>query len=204
MERATQTTSRFLGSRFYAPGRIVVHDLRQPSVRIPSRRITQRGGSSSPGPSDRWAVSAVVQTGAVRYRIDGIELDEDARTLTGRDGPVHVEPQVFDVLAHLVANRERAVAKSELLDEIWGDQFVSESALTSRIKSARAALGDNGREQRHIRTAQGFGYQFVSEVETLGPRVMTDDARTGDRSAGSLPQYQTTLYGRDEERDEVA
>ena len=57
---------------------------------------------------------------------------------------MHVEPQVFDVLAYLVAHRDRVVPKTELLDAVWGDRFVSESALTSRIKEARRAVGDDG------------------------------------------------------------
>ena len=55
-----------------------------------------------------------------------------------------VEPQVFDVLVHLLRHRDRVVSKEELLDEVWGDRFVSESALTSRIKAARRAIGDDG------------------------------------------------------------
>jgi DNA-binding winged helix-turn-helix (wHTH) protein/tetratricopeptide (TPR) repeat protein len=82
-----------------------------------------------------------------------------------RGGEVRpVEPQVFDVLAHLIANRERTVTKEELLDEIWGSRFVSESALTSRIKDARRAVGDDGRSQRVIRTVHGRGYQFVADI----------------------------------------
>ena len=71
------------------------------------------------------------------FRFDGFELAPAARELRSESGPVHVEQQVFDVLCHLVDNRDRVVPKTELLDEIWGDRYVSESALTSRIKSAR-------------------------------------------------------------------
>ena len=54
--------------------------------------------------------------------------------------------------------------KNELLDTIWGDRFVSESALTSRVKAARQAIGDDGRGQRLIRTVHGRGYQFIGPV----------------------------------------
>lgn len=82
-----------------------------------------------------------------------------------RDGvSVHVEPQVFDVLAYLIEHRHRVVPKTELLDNVWGDRFVSESALSSRLKSARRAVGDDGASQRVIRTVFGRGYQFVAEV----------------------------------------
>jgi DNA-binding winged helix-turn-helix (wHTH) protein len=62
---------------------------------------------------------------------------------------------VFAVLVHLIRHRDQVVAKEELLDVVWGTLFVSEAALTSRIKSARRAAGDNGRDQRIIRTYHG-------------------------------------------------
>ena len=74
-----------------------------------------------------------------------------------------VEPQVFDVLVMLIRERPRVVSKEELLTEIWGTRFVSESALTSRIKALRRAFGDDGRSQRD-RTAHGRGFRFVADV----------------------------------------
>ena len=86
---------------------------------------------------------------------------------------IHVEPQVFELLLHLIVNHDRVVPKEELLDEIWGDRFVSESALTSRVKAARRAVGDDGQAQRVIKTVHGRGYQFVAEVRRRrrGPAV---------------------------------
>jgi pimeloyl-ACP methyl ester carboxylesterase len=78
---------------------------------------------------------------------------------------VHVERQVFDVLAYLIAHRDRVVTKTELLDNVWGDRFVSDSALSSRIKAARRAVDDDGARQEVIRTVFGRGYQFVAEVD---------------------------------------
>jgi DNA-binding winged helix-turn-helix (wHTH) protein len=98
------------------------------------------------------------------HRFGDCELDERRYQLR-RDGvPCHLEPQVFEVLAYLVRNRGRVVTKAELLDEIWGSRFVSESALTSRVKAARRAVGDSGREQRVIRTVHGRGYEFLAPV----------------------------------------
>jgi DNA-binding winged helix-turn-helix (wHTH) protein/tetratricopeptide (TPR) repeat protein len=96
------------------------------------------------------------------------ELNLDTRELLRGGEPVGVEPQVFDVIAYLVQHRDRVVPKHELLDNVWGSRFVSESALTSRIKFARRALGDTGSEQRIIRTAHGRGYRFAADVETPG------------------------------------
>src|SRR5262249_50183346 len=77
---------------------------------------------------------------------------------------IPIEPQVFDVLRCLVERAGRAVTKEELLDEVWGTRFVTESALTSRIKDARKSIGDDGRNQRVIRTLHGRGYRFVAKV----------------------------------------
>ena len=74
------------------------------------------------------------------------------------------EPQVFDVLMLLLRERDRVVSKQELLDTVWGHRFVGESALTSRIKSVRQAVGDDGTRQSVVRTVHSRGYQFVAEV----------------------------------------
>jgi DNA-binding winged helix-turn-helix (wHTH) protein/predicted ATPase len=104
----------------------------------------------------------------VIHAFDGYELDLARYELRHDGGVVPVEPQVFDVLAYLVAHRDRLVTKEELLDNVWGDRFVSESALTSRIKAARRAIGDDGSRQHLIRTAHGRGYRFVGTLTSPG------------------------------------
>jgi DNA-binding winged helix-turn-helix (wHTH) protein len=99
-------------------------------------------------------------------------LDVDRRELR-RDGtPVPLEPQAFDVLAHLVRHRDRVVPKEELMDEIWGGRFVSEAAVTSRIKQVRRALRDDGRAQEVVRTHHGRGYRFVAEGHEVTGRTV--------------------------------
>src|ERR671911_1134647 len=98
------------------------------------------------------------------FRFDDCELDTDLFELRRGGSPEPIEPQVFDVLRYLVMHRDRVVTKTELLDNVWGDRFVSESALTSRIKAARRAVGDDGAQQRLIKTAHGRGYRFVAPV----------------------------------------
>lgn len=56
------------------------------------------------------------------------------------------------------------------------NRFVSESALTSRIKAARRAIGDDGRSQLLIRTVHGRGYQFVGAVHETVPSSAAADA----------------------------
>src|SRR3712207_8603401 len=95
---------------------------------------------------------------------EDLELDTAVFELRRAGEPVPMEPQVFDVLAYLVAHRDRVVPKEELMDAVWGGRFVSESAVTSRVKQVRRALGDDGQEQRLVRTHHGRGYRFVGTV----------------------------------------
>ncbi|HET9565638.1 MAG TPA: alpha/beta fold hydrolase [Mycobacterium sp.] len=98
------------------------------------------------------------------WRFDRFVLDTQRYELRRDDEVIRVEPQVFDVLTQLVGNHQRCVTKEELFDSVWGGRFVGEAALTSRIKAARRALGDDGESQRFIRTVRGRGYQFVGTV----------------------------------------
>ena len=77
---------------------------------------------------------------------------------------VPVEPQVFELLALLVRERGRVVTKDEILDEVWHGRIVSEAALSSRIKAARRAIGDDGGAQRLIRTVHRRGFRFIAEA----------------------------------------
>src|SRR5688572_13596470 len=116
------------------------------------------------GRSAQSAVGRPIFMARMRYRFGEVVLDTDRRELHAADRVVELQPQVFDVLVHLVENRDRVVRKEELLDAVWGSQFVTESALTTRIKEARRAVGDDGQAQRVIRTVHGHGYRFVAEV----------------------------------------
>src|ERR1700730_12800026 len=100
----------------------------------------------------------------VLYRFDDFVLDSTRRELRRGDSLVAVEPQVFDVLQFLIRARERVVSRDDLLAAVWDGRIVSEATLSSRVNSARAAIGDNGKEQRLIRTLPRKGIRFVGAV----------------------------------------
>ncbi len=100
------------------------------------------------------------------YKFEDFELDTDRFELR-RDGAVRpVEPQVFALLELLIAGRARMVSKDEINLRVWGGRVVSEAVLSSRIRSARRAIGDDGKAQRLIRTLHNRGYRFVGEPVT--------------------------------------
>ena len=97
------------------------------------------------------------------------ELDPAQFELRRLGRRIPLEPQAFDVLCYLVQHRDRVVSKEELMDQIWGGRFVTEAAVSSQIKQARRAVGDDGRAQSVITTVHGRGYRFVSVVRTDPP-----------------------------------
>ena len=117
------------------------------------------------------------------YVFADVELDLDRYEIRRQGSAVPVEPQVFDVLAYLAAHGGRVVSKEELLDNVWGDRFVSESALTSRIKSARRAVGDDGHAQRVIATVHRRGYRMTTRVDFVGAGVCCEALTTSSSRA---------------------
>lgn len=98
------------------------------------------------------------------YRFGDCDLDMDRLELRRAGRLVALEPQVFELLAYLVENRDRAVTRRELYERVWRGRIVTDAALNSRVKAARAAIGDDGKAQLAIRTLHRTGYRFVGEV----------------------------------------
>ncbi|WOH53877.1 winged helix-turn-helix domain-containing tetratricopeptide repeat protein [Bradyrhizobium sp. sBnM-33] len=100
----------------------------------------------------------------MNFNFDSYILDTDRRELRRSGELVPMQPQVFDLLVHLLKHRDRVVSRGDLIALVWGGRIVSDSTLDSRINAARNAIGDNGKEQRLIRTIPRKGIRFVGDV----------------------------------------
>jgi TolB-like protein len=121
------------------------------------------------------------------YRFDDIEIDSDRFELRRAGVPCKVEPQVFSLLELLVSNHDRLITKDELNLRIWGGRVVSEAVVNSRIRSARLAIGDNGKTQRLIQTVHNRGFRFIvtPEIEdTVARATATADPQLRDPADG--------------------
>ena len=107
----------------------------------------------------------------MQFLFAGHTLDIDRRELLFGTKPVALEPRVFDLLTSLVANRDRVVSRDDVFAQVWSARIVSDSALTTRIAAARRAIGDNGEDQKLIRTVPRKGFRFVGEVRGRGGRA---------------------------------
>jgi TolB-like protein len=124
----------------------------------------------------------------VRFSFHNHILDTDLRELRRGGGIVPLQPQVFDLLVHLLKHRDRVVSRDDLIALVWGGRAVSDSTLDSRINAARSAIGDNGKEQRLIRTIARKGLRFVAAVDgQSGPTAAATPA-SDDRPQWTLTQ----------------
>ncbi len=135
------------------------------------------------------------------FAFDNCELDSARMVLRVGGEESRVEPQVFDLLRYLIERRGKVVLKEELLDGVWGDRFVSQSALTTRIRSARRAVGDDGTRQQVIRTVHGRGYEFVADVEVSVSRAeagLDGGSAAAGQFSSMLPAAVQSVIGRDD------
>ncbi|MEM6826478.1 MAG: winged helix-turn-helix domain-containing protein [Pseudomonadota bacterium] len=104
---------------------------------------------------------------AMGWTFEDFELDDQQFELRRNGSVLAAEPQVIALLILLVQNRDRLLTKDEIVDQVWDGRIVSDSALSSRIKSARQLIGDDGKQQRFIKTVHGRGFRFVAAVEEI-------------------------------------
>src|SRR5262245_23429852 len=148
---------------------------------------------------------------SLRYLFEDYVLDTDRRELRHGTGLVLVAPQVFDLLVHLIRNRERVASKDDLIAAIWNGRIVSESALTTRINAARSAIGDSGKQQHLIKTLPRKGFRFIGNVregEQPAEAAATSLTRVPPIPAPALPDRPAvavlpfTIIGSDREGKE--
>jgi len=123
----------------------------------------------------------------VRFQFADHLLDAERRELRRGSHVVEVEPQVFDLLLHLLRNRERVVSKDDLIASVWGGRIVSDATIDSRINAVRHAIGDSGATQALIRTFPRKGVRFVAEAEEQGESPLNTNAPAGEHIPHALP-----------------
>lgn len=100
----------------------------------------------------------------MQFAFDNCVLDPERRELLRASSAVSTAPKVFDVLVYLMENRDRVVSRDDLVNAVWQGRIVSESTLATHINAVRKAVGDDGQQQRVVRTVARKGFRFVAEV----------------------------------------
>jgi DNA-binding winged helix-turn-helix (wHTH) protein len=106
----------------------------------------------------------------VRRLFGEFVLDGSQRQLLRDSEVVHLSPKAFELLSLLVSRAPAAVSKEEIVRVVWPGVHVSDASLTNVVAEVRAAIGDDARQPRFVRTAHGFGYAFCGNlVQDSGP-----------------------------------
>jgi DNA-binding winged helix-turn-helix (wHTH) protein/alpha-beta hydrolase superfamily lysophospholipase len=126
------------------------------------------------------------------YSFQNFLLDPMRRECRRGGELLSVEPQVLDILLHLIRNRDRVVSNDELIKAVWNGRVVSESTLSSRISVMRQVLGDSGEAQQLVRTFPRKGYRFVADVSERETQPRPDAKAMHLES--SAPSSQTLTF----------
>ena len=95
-------------------------------------------------------------------KIGQLEIDILKRTVRAGTSELHLTSLEQSLLYLLAANAGRVVTREEILDTLWGADYVAESNVVDRqIRNLRARLQNDWREPRFIATVPGRGYRFL-------------------------------------------
>jgi DNA-binding winged helix-turn-helix (wHTH) protein len=98
-------------------------------------------------------------------------LDRGARQLRRGEDVRHLGPKAFELLELLLQHRPNVVSREQIRDRVWPDTFVSESTLSSVVADLRAALDEDAKRPRFLRTVHGVGFAFCGAAADSGPSV---------------------------------
>src|SRR5262245_59427439 len=136
---------------------------REPAARDAGRRVLRlRLLASDERPLP--VLAAALKAPAMRLAFGDCVFDTGSRELLRGGARQELSPKAFQFLELLLEARPRVLTKQELQDRLWPDAFVSESSLPRLAAEARAAIGDDAREGRLLRTVHRYGYAFSGEA----------------------------------------
>jgi DNA-binding winged helix-turn-helix (wHTH) protein len=100
----------------------------------------------------------------MRLRFGDCVLDTSSRELRRHGEPQGLSPKGLQFLQLLIEARPRAIAKQEIHGRLWPESFVADSSLARLASEVRAAIGDDARHPRFLRTVHRHGYSFSGPV----------------------------------------
>jgi DNA-binding response OmpR family regulator len=101
-------------------------------------------------------------------KLGDLHIDILHRTVRTGTDELHLTSLEQSLLYLLASNAGRVVTRDEILDTLWGGDYVAESNVVDRqIRNLRARLGDDWKRPRFIATVSGRGYRFLQPVTAL-------------------------------------
>jgi len=101
-----------------------------------------------------------------RLRIGDLEIDVLNRKVLAGDHELHLTSLEQALLYLMAANAGTVLTREQILDALWGSDFVVESNVVDRhVRALRAKLRDDWQKPRYIETVAGAGYRFMRVAE---------------------------------------
>jgi DNA-binding winged helix-turn-helix (wHTH) protein len=129
------------------------------------------------------------------------EFDTGRRVLLRHGSVTLLSSKAFQLLQCLLERRPEAVAKTELVERLWPETFVSDASLHNLVAEVRAALGDAPRLARYIRTVPRYGYAFHGDARPAPAMDTSKPTPTGPRLVSRRREWLlsegSNLVGRD-------
>lgn len=92
--------------------------------------------------------------------IGGLRIDHLSRRVSANGTRIDIAPTEYRLLYFLMTHADRAFSRSQLLDQVWGDQvYVEERTVDVHVRRLRKALEVTGHD-RLLQTVRGVGYRF--------------------------------------------
>ena len=93
-----------------------------------------------------------------KYEFEGLQVDIAGREVYVNGERASMTPKEYDLLFYLVHNKNIALSRDQLLEEVWGyDFFGDDRTVDTHIKMLRNSLGEY---RKFIVTLRGMGYKF--------------------------------------------
>jgi len=101
---------------------------------------------------------------AENISLSDLSINHKAREVLQGSKPVELTFKEYELLCMLIRERGRVIPREELLQVIWGIDFIGESrTLDMHIRTLRQKLGDDAESPRYIKTVRNIGYRFIGE-----------------------------------------
>ena len=131
-------------------------------------------------------------SGACGYKVGAFRLFLESKSLLLHDEEIRLEPQVFDVLAYLCANKDHYVSLQELHENVWQGRVVSDAAVRRSLSKLRSIFALDTSVEQYIKSAHKRGYTLICEVVPLS-NVPEDHHRGVSKpTSGSSPKLENT------------
>ena len=100
----------------------------------------------------------------IRDRLGDLALDTISHRVTANGKPLELGPTEFRLLHFFMSHAERVFSRSQLLDQVWGNNvYIEERTVDVHIRRLRRALEAFDCD-RYIQTVRGAGYRFSEQV----------------------------------------